>query len=46
MFACRMITFVSTIPISHPSLPNMTKHPLWDAFEFQIDRALYSLCPK
>lgn len=43
MFACRVMRYVSTTPVSYPPLPDMTNHPLWDSFDFQVDRALYSL---
>ncbi|OHT00933.1 hypothetical protein TRFO_32229 [Tritrichomonas foetus] len=43
IFACRMMKFVSSTPVSYPALPDMTKHPLWETFDLQVDRALYSL---
>ena len=46
MFACRVMRYVSTTPVSYPAIPgdsDMMNHPLWDSFDFQVDRALYSL---
>lgn len=45
IFACRMMKNASTTPISYPALPDMSQHPLWDAFDLQVDRALASLRP-
>lgn len=48
LFAVRIMKMVSTRPLSYPAIPvrilkALTNHPLWDAFDLQIDRALYSL---
>ncbi|KAH0788099.1 regulatory-associated protein of mTOR isoform X1 [Histomonas meleagridis] len=43
IFAVRMMKSVSTLPISEPALPDLTYHPLWDSFDLQVDRALYSI---
>ena len=43
LFAVRTMKRVSTKPLSRPVIPDLTNHPLWDAFDLQIDQALYSL---
>lgn len=43
IFAVRMMKSVSTLPISEPAMPDLTYHPLWDSFDLQVDRALYSI---
>lgn len=43
LFAVRMMRSVSTRPISVPTMPDLTYHPLWDSFEYQVDKALYSI---
>lgn len=43
MLACRLMRYVSAIPVSYPTLPDMTNHPLWESFDLQVDRAIYSL---
>ena len=43
LFAVRMMKSVSTRPMSVPVMPDLTYHPLWDSFDLQVDRALYSI---
>lgn len=43
LFAVRMMRSVSTRPFSVPAMPDFTYHPLWDSFDLQVDKALYSI---
>lgn len=43
LFACRIMKLVSNNTFCYPSLPDMTNHPLWDTFDLEVDRCLYSL---
>lgn len=43
LFACRVMKRISTTPFCFPCLPDMTNHPLWDTFDLEVDRCLFSL---
>lgn len=43
LFACRVMKCISTTPFCFPYLPDMTSHPLWDTFDLEVDRCLFSL---
>jgi hypothetical protein len=43
LFAARVLRSVSMTPVCFPELPDMNENSLWDAFDLQVDRALYGL---
>lgn len=43
MFSTRIMTALAMDPSSYPSIRDSTNHPLWETFDLQVDRALFSL---
>lgn len=43
MFAVRVLKSISIVPSSYPELPDMSSNQLWQVFELEIDRVLYTM---
>lgn len=43
MFSTRIMTALAMDPSSFPPIMDSTQHPLWETFDLQVDRALFSL---
>lgn len=43
MFSTRVMNALAMDPCSFPPMIDSTQHPLWDTFDLQVDRTLFSL---
>ena len=45
IFACRIFESMNVQPVSFPSLPSFSSHPMWNSFDMCLDSELFKLQP-